>query len=251
MLGHADETDDTHPSSLTHPGTSVIPAAIAIGEKEALSGASVLRAIVLGYDICARMVVPFEPHALMRSGHHSCAFGQVFGAAAAAGSLLRLDALRMRYLISYASQQVAGLYTNFRDPDHVEKAYVMGGMPAHNGAQAALMVAHGWTGVEDVFSGARDFFHTFESAPGKADRAAVVRGLGSEYEIMRASIKRWPVGGPIQAPLQLLDDLIREHRFKAQDVAKLVVTLPEHELPTVDGRTWLTSACSICWRWYL
>ena len=51
MFGHADETDDTHPPSLTHPGTSVVPAAMAIGERDRLSGAAVLRAIVLGYDI--------------------------------------------------------------------------------------------------------------------------------------------------------------------------------------------------------
>src|SRR6185312_9032308 len=48
MFGHADETDDTHPPSLTHPGTSVVPAALAIGEARRLSGAQVLRAIVLG-----------------------------------------------------------------------------------------------------------------------------------------------------------------------------------------------------------
>src|SRR5712691_9497406 len=51
MFGHADETDDTHPPTLTHPGTSVVPAALAIGERNRLSGTAVLRAIVLGYDI--------------------------------------------------------------------------------------------------------------------------------------------------------------------------------------------------------
>ena len=48
MFGHADETDDTHPPSLTHPGTSVIPAALALGEWKELTGLQVLRAIVLG-----------------------------------------------------------------------------------------------------------------------------------------------------------------------------------------------------------
>ena len=52
----------------------------------------------------------------------------------------------------------------------------MGGMPAHNGTQAALMVKHGWTGVEDIFSGERDFFFTF--APEEVDRNEMVRGLG-------------------------------------------------------------------------
>jgi len=233
MSGHADETDDTHPPSLTHPGTSVVPAALAIGERGRLPGAAVLRAIVLGYDICARLLLALKPMPFLLSGHHAGAFGQAFGAAAAAGALLGLDARRVRYLLSYTAEQAAGLYTMFRDPEHVEKAYGMGGMPAHNGTAAALMVAHGFTGVEDVFSGERNFFFTF--AP-EADRTELVRGLGGDYEILRAAIKRWPVGGPIQGPLHVLHDLMRQHRFKAQDVERLVARMPDKELEIVNHR---------------
>src|SRR5918997_528280 len=90
MFGHADETDDTHPPSLTHPGTSVVPAAFAIGEARGLTGLQVLRAIVLGYDICSRLLLSLKPMPVLRSGHHAGAFGQLFGAAAAAGALLDL-----------------------------------------------------------------------------------------------------------------------------------------------------------------
>ena len=86
MFGHADETDDTHPPSLTHPGTSVVPAAMAIGESRKLTGLQVSRAIVLGYDICARLLLSLQPMPFLRSGHHAGAFGQLFGAAAAAGA---------------------------------------------------------------------------------------------------------------------------------------------------------------------
>ena len=236
MFGHADETDDTHPPSQTHPGTSVVPAALAIGERNRLSGKAVLRSIILGYDVCARMLLAFKPQPFMRSGHHSCAFGQVFGAAAASASLLALNARQVRHVLSYTAQQAAGCYTNFRDADHIEKAYMMGGMPAHNGAQAALMVAHGWTGVEDVFSGERDFFYTFEPEPGSANRDELSRGLGTDYEMLRASIKRWAVGGPIQGPLHVLRDLMQEHRFTAADVEKLVARLPDKELEIVNNR---------------
>ncbi|MBI3937169.1 MAG: MmgE/PrpD family protein, partial [Betaproteobacteria bacterium] len=54
MCGHADETDDTHPATRTHPGTSVIPAALAIAERDRLPGEQMLRAMVLGYEVCAR-----------------------------------------------------------------------------------------------------------------------------------------------------------------------------------------------------
>ncbi len=234
MFGHADETDDTHPPSLTHPGTSVVPAALAIGEQQRLSGKDVLRAMVLGYDICARTLLTLKPMPYLRSGHHAAATGQLFGAAAAAGALLKLNARQIRYMLSYAGQQTAGMYTMFRDPEHIEKAYAMGGMPAHNGTQAALMVAHGWTGVEDIFSGERDFFFTF--APSAVDRGEMVRGLGADYEIMRAGIKRWPVGGPIQGPMHVLRELIMQHGINAAVVEKIIARMPDKELEIVNNR---------------
>jgi 2-methylcitrate dehydratase PrpD len=234
MFGHADETDDTHPPSLTHPGTSVVPSALAISEKYQLSGSEMLKAVVLGYDICSRILLTLKPMPYLRSGHHAGATGQIFGASAAAGALLKLSPLEIRYMLSYTGQQTSGLYTMFRDPEHIEKAYAMGGMPAHNGLQAALMVKAGWTGVEDIFSGERDFFQTF--APEAFDRNDLVDGLGKRYEMMRASIKRWPIGGPIQGPMHVLNDLIKDHRFKAVDIEKIVAKMPDKELEIVNNR---------------
>ena len=233
MCAHADETDDTHPPSITHPGCSVIPAALAIAERDKLPGSHVLRAIVLGYDICARLALALKPMPFMRSGHHTCAFGQVFGAAATAGSLLNLNALQTRYLLSYTAEKASGLYTMFRDEDHIEKSYAMGGMPAQNGLAAALMIKHGFTGVEDVFSGQRDFFYTFSP---DGEKQELVRGLGKDYEILRAAIKFWPVGGPVQGPVDVLNRMIREHSLIAETIQKISVRIPEQELETVNNR---------------
>lgn len=233
MCGHADETDDTHPATRTHPGTSVIPAALAIAERDRLPGERMLRAIVLGYDICARTLLAIKAMPLMRTGHHAGARGQLFGAAAAAGALLRLDARAMRHMLSYCAQQASGLYTLLRDTQHVEKSYAMGGMPAQHGLAAALMVKAGFTGVEDVFSGEYNYIDTYSQDP---DREVLVDGLGREYEIMRGGIKRWPVGAPIQGPLHVLHELMHEHGFKADDVDKLTVHVPERELGVVSHR---------------
>jgi 2-methylcitrate dehydratase PrpD len=194
----------------------------------------VLRAIVLGYDLCARVLLTLKPMPFLRSGHHAGATGQLFGAAAAAAALLKHDAANMRHTLTYAAEQTAGLYIMFRDPEHVEKAYAMGGMPAHNGTAAALMVAHGWTGVDDPFSGERDFFFTF--APEEVDRDDMIRGLGRDYEILRSGIKRWPTGGPIQGPMHVLRELIEQHDVKASDVTRLVARLPDKELDIVNNR---------------
>jgi 2-methylcitrate dehydratase PrpD len=233
MFAHADEMDDTHPASLTHPGRNVVPAALAIGELGRHSGAAVLRAVVLGYDVCARMSLALKAIDFQRAGHYSGAFGGAFGAAAAAGALLGADPRQARYVLSYIGQQAAGLAAVLRDPEHIQKAFAGGGMPAHNGVVAALMVAHGFTGVEDIFSGERDFFFTFKP---DADRAQLVRGLGRDYEILRAAIKCWPVGGPIQGPLHVLRDMIQQHGLKADAVENLVARIPDKELEIVSNR---------------
>ena len=89
-----------------------------------------------------------------------------------------------------------------RDEEHIEKAFDFGGMPARNGVSAAAMVAHGFTGVDDVFSGERSFFVAY--GRDAEARRCWSEGLGETYEILRTNIKRWSVGSPIQAPLDSL-----------------------------------------------
>ncbi|HKA42502.1 MAG TPA: MmgE/PrpD family protein [Burkholderiales bacterium] len=231
MCGHADETDDTHPATRTHPGTSVVPAALAVAERDRLDGERFLRAMVLGYEICARSMLVIRAMPLMRTGHHAGARGQLFGAAAAAGSLLGLDAGRMRHVLSYCAQQASGLYTLLRDTQHVEKSFAMGGMPAQHGLAAALMVKSGFSGVEDVLSGRWNYIDTYSADP---DHESLTRGLGKDYEIMRGGIKRWPVGAPVQGPLHVLSELAREHGIVARDVKRVVVRIPEGEFNVVN-----------------
>jgi 2-methylcitrate dehydratase PrpD len=233
MCAHADETDDTHPPTRAHPGASIVPAIFAIAERHALAGDAMLRAMVLGYDICARILLALDNMHLLKTGHHAGSKGGMFGSAAATAALLKFDARKMRYVLAYCSQQASGSYIMHRDSEHIEKAYVVGGMPAHNGVAATLMVNAGFTAVEDEFSGEPNFISIY--AP-DADRAALTRGLGREFEIMRGGIKFWPVGGPVQAPLHVLRDLMREHEFGADDVEKLIVRMPDRELAIVDNR---------------
>ena len=233
MSAHADETDDTHPPSVSHPGMAVVPAALAIAERQRLPGAAMLRAMVLGYDICPRLVLALNPPALRRSGHYPVAFGALFGAAAAAGALLKLDQQELRYMLSYAAQQAAGLSAAHRDLEHVQKAFAAAGMGAHNGTAAALMAAQGFTGVDDIFSGEEDFFSTFMP---DSNTEELTRGLGRDYEILRVGIKCFSAGGPIQGPLHVLQEMMQQHSLQAQQIEKLVARMPDKELLIVDNR---------------
>jgi 2-methylcitrate dehydratase PrpD len=239
MLAHADETDDSHAASLTHPGCGVVPAALAMAEREKRNGTQFLRAVALGYDVGCRLTMALHPYEFRDVGHSTHSFGPMFGAAAAAGSLAGLKYDQIRHVLSYTAQQTSGVSCWMRDEEHIEKAFDFGGMPARNGVAAAAMVAHGFTAVEDVFSGERNFFVTYDetrrigSAP-QPER--LTQELGSTYEIMNTNIKRWSVGSPIQAPLDALLELIRTHGIKPDQVDKVVVRVAHQGANTTDNR---------------
>jgi 2-methylcitrate dehydratase PrpD len=232
MLAHADETDDSHAPSRTHPGCAVVPAALAIAERQRASGEEFLRAIVLGYDVCARVNLALGPDALAAASHATHSIGGTFGAGAAAGALLGLDAAQIRHLLSYCAQQASGVACNVRDSEHVEKAFDFGGMPARNGITAATMVATGFTGVDDVFSGERNFLDAYSA---RSEPSHLAERLGEHFEIMATNIKKWSVGSPAQAALDALTHLMEDKALVIGDVANIRVHLPTRSARTVDN----------------
>lgn len=234
MLAHSDETDDTHPPSQSHPGCSVVPAALAVGEKWGISGEHFMRAVALGYDIGPRFTATLGKLQYMADTHRSThALAGTFGSAAAAACAARLNAQQMRWVISYTAQLASGIATWQRDSDHIEKAFDFGGMAAKNGVTAALLVEAGGTGVDDVLSGADNFFLAFGP---KNDPSMVVDKLGERYEISRTNIKKWTTGSPIQAPLDALEILIKKYNLDAENVRRIVVRVATNEAKIVDNR---------------
>jgi 2-methylcitrate dehydratase PrpD len=234
VLAHSDETDDSHAPSQSHPGCAVVPAALATAENFGADGDHFLRAVTLGYDVGSRVMMAMGGvvyRQTSRRATHAIAGG--FGAAAAAGALATLNAQQMRWLLDYASQQSSGIAAWERDQDHIEKAFVFGGMGARSGVTAALLVHAGWTGVGDVFSGESNYFQVY--AP-NADIGQLTEALGTRFEIARTDIKKWTVGSPIQAPLDALDILLKREKFKAADVQSLRVRLSPNEGAVVNNR---------------
>jgi 2-methylcitrate dehydratase PrpD len=162
MLAHADETDDSHAPSQSHPGCAVVPAALAAGERFGISGAHFLRAVTLGYDVGPRFTMTLGGQQFEAESHSSThSISPLFGAAAAAGSAARLNAEQMRFLLGYTAHQSSGLGAWNRDTDHIQKAIHFGGMTAGSGVTSALVVQAGWTGVEDILSGKDNFFQAY------------------------------------------------------------------------------------------
>ena len=234
MHAHADETDDTYYLALVHPGCGVVPAALALAERERAGGIALLRALVLGYDVCARMSIALGIERFRERGHSTHSFGHMFGAAAAGAAIMKLNFDQTRYLLSYTAQQASGLSCWARDIEHIEKAFDFGGMPARNGVTAALMTSMRFTGVEDVFDGDRSFFHAHGLT---ANPKKLIQGLGKTYEIMNTSIKRWAIGYPIQAPIDAVLNIMEKHHVTANDVERVVITIDDQGARTVNQRT--------------
>src|SRR2546428_5921101 len=240
VLAHADETDDSHGPSRSHPGVSVVPAALAAGEQFGISGQHFLRAVTLGYDVGTRVTMsmggPGYQAATHRSTHGTVA---AFAAGAAAGCAAGLGAQQMRLLLDYSAQQTCGIGAWSRDAQHMEKAFLFGGKPAAGGVTAAMMIRSGWTGVDDIFSGSDNFFEALaprENGAVKADPTQLIDKLGERYEIARTNIKKWTVGSPIQAPLDALAGFFQKRSFTADDVKKVVVRIASDEANTVSNR---------------
>jgi 2-methylcitrate dehydratase PrpD len=205
-----------------------------MGEHLGVSGERLLRAVALGYDIGPRVVAAMGGPTVQDEGHNSThSIAGVFGAAAAGGCIAGLDAQRMRWLLDYTAQQSSGIASWQRDVDHIEKGFVFGGMPARSGATSALLVHTGWSGVDDVLSGADNFFLAHAT---HADPTLLVAQLGTRFEVTRTNIKKWTVGSPIQAPLDALELLLKAHAIKATQVQQVVVRVATNEARIVNNR---------------
>ena len=234
MMAHADETDDSHNRSRTHPGCAVVPAALAVAQALGCDGARFLQSVALGYDIGTRVVMAMGGFDLSyNSSLATHSIGGNFGAAAAAAGVVRLNEQQMRWLLDYAAQQSSGILAWRRDTDHIEKSFVFGGMPARNGVTSALGVQAGWTGVDDVFSGPDNFFQAY--AP-KVNRDLLTQALGTRFEIALTDLKKWTVGSPIQGPLDAIELIQQKHSFSLDQIRSVTVRLAPSVAAVVDNR---------------
>jgi 2-methylcitrate dehydratase PrpD len=232
MLAHSDESDDFESVTKAHPGSAAVPAALAMAEKEHRPGTEMIRAVALGYDVGCRFLMALGPDHVRRTHRGAEAYGATMAAMATAASLARFDETAMRYAISYAAQQVSGLWSWVDDHDHIEKAFDFSGMGARNGVTAAVMVQAGFTGVHDVLDGTHNLLAALSTEP-KPD--ALVADLGNRYYVTESGIKTFSAGYPNQAPLDAFLKLRREHNLGPAMVDRIVVHLPEDAIGIVSN----------------
>lgn len=233
MMAHANETDDAHHGSHSHPGCAAVPAALAIAEQNNSDGLSLIKGIITGYDIGCRITKAIGVAHLNRHSRSTHSIAGNFAAAAAAAAVAGMDSEAIKNVMSYTAQQTSGVKCWAKDVEHIEKAFVFGGMPARNGVTAVVFAQNSFSGVSDPFSGKNNFFNAFSTEPVPEE---LVKGLGETYEIMNASLKQFPVGAPIQAPLEALFRIMRTNNLQAFDIEEVTVRLPDYGLKIVNDR---------------
>lgn len=240
MYAHADETDDFEPVTKAHPGCAAVPAALAMAEKNGASGAAFIRAVALGYDVGCRLLMALGPDHVRATHRSAEGTSSTFCALGAAAPLAQLDEQRMRFAISYAAQQVSGLWSWVNDEDHVEKAFDFAGMGARNGVMAVTMVEAGMTGVHDVLDSTHNLFIALSTQP---KPEAMLEGLGSRFYVTESAIKTFSVGYPNQSALDALLTLRKQYSLTPANVQSILVKLPTDAVGIVGNSAMADVSC--------
>ena len=179
---HMVEMDDLHRPSIFHPAAPIIPAALAVAEREERPGKDLIAAIVAGYEVGIRVAE------MVGKSHyqfwHTTATCGTFGAAVAAGKLLLLDPQQMVWALGSAGTQASGLWEFLSESAMSKQLHP--GKAAMNGILAALLAQQGFTGAEHIFEGEKGFC---KATSGDYDFRGATDGLGREYHMGGNSFK--------------------------------------------------------------
>jgi 2-methylcitrate dehydratase PrpD len=216
---HAREIDDF--GGCAHTGSVVIPAALGTAVRVGASGRELLTAIVVGYDVARRAMDggggynPFK-----KRGWHSTSVCGGFGAAAAAGRLLGLDAERMQWALGYAGSNAGGTWAFI--PEGAMSKRVHPGFAAQSGVMSAYLAASDVTAPATIFeTDWGGFFPTYVGDAATPQEA--VAGLGNDYRIRLSGFKPYAACRGIHSSIDIALELRREYGLKPDDVVRVTV----------------------------
>jgi 2-methylcitrate dehydratase PrpD len=194
-MGHALDFDDTlDTGGSIHPGVSVLGAVLAVSDSLGnVTGKELLLAVALGLDVSCRVALAST---VDRGWHRTAAMG-VFGAAAAAGKLLRLTPEYMLAALGIAYSQAAGNRQCILDGALSKR--MQAGQAASAGVFSAVLAQTGFTGAHNIFGGRFGFFELYQ--PNGADPLELLRELGTAFRGEALSYKPYPCGRPLHAAI--------------------------------------------------
>ena len=221
--GHALEYDDAH-WHCGHPGVCVIPAVLALAEREDITGRDIVTAIVAGYQSMVWSMGPLNRRTL-DIGWHGMKVGGVFGAAAAASRALGLDALETANALAIAGSDASGTMEYDQSGGEVKRFHA--GMASRAGLEAAVLARAGLTGPLTIFEGLRGIHRLFaEGTPGPVEPF-----WDGRWHIMETFVKLYPMVGTTHAALDALGMVLDRRPATAEEIAEIEIGLVDWAVP--------------------
>jgi 2-methylcitrate dehydratase PrpD len=216
-FNHANETDDTHLKSPTHPGGIAVPAATAMAEYAKATGEKLLVAVIVAYEIQIRISWACSPFLIYR-GHHPPVGVGPFGAAAAGAVLMGLDEETTLNALAIAGSHSAGLIEYTKTGGSVKRIH--SAIPTAAGVRAALFAKAGITGPHSILEGEKGFCKVFAV---DYDLNRLTDGLGTLYHTLDNAIKPYSCCHLIHAAFDTLDAVRDRVPFAPEDVESILV----------------------------
>ena len=215
VTAHCRDFDDTFQDSVVHPGSAVVPAALAVGEANGAADVDIAAAIVAGYETAARLGSVAGRRFHIRGLHATGIIGP-FAAVATAGRLMGLDGAAIANAFGLAGSMAGGLMAFVADGTWSK--WLHAGWAAHGGIVAAQMAAQGFRGPAGVLDGRHNLYAALLAGE-DVSPAGLTEGLGTAWRGAEAHFKYYPCAHVIQPYLDAAIDLRREHGLRAGDIA--------------------------------
>jgi 2-methylcitrate dehydratase PrpD len=229
IAAHCWDFDDTFPDSIVHPGSVVVPTALAVAEDMDASGVEMLTAVAGGYEIAARLGGAAERRFHSRGFHASGIFAPVI-AAFVAGSLMRLPPSTIASAVGLATSMSGGLLAFLEDG--AWSKWLHFGWGNLGGILAAGLAAEGFRGPLGAVDGRHNLFVTFLGDP-SPDFSKVTSSLGKEWRNENAVFKLYPCAHVIHAYIDLALDFRRSLVLDPRRVRRVTATVAPWAVPIV------------------
>jgi len=208
-----------------------LAAALAVAERQKLTGRDLIVGLVTGYEIQLRLCdTAGNPNLWDRGWHH--ATNMQFSSAALSASLLDLDRAGIRNAIAIAGTHNNTLTESMRGEMATIKASIEA-TTAKAGVEAALMAKHGLTGPAAIFEGT---FGWANVVAGAIDVDELTRALDGHFRIMDTCMKPHAAHALSQGVIQAAIDVMRDYKIAPSRIAAVEAGYPERVLrqPAMD-----------------
>ena len=233
-ISHCLELDDNYNPANAHVANVVVPAALAVAEREHVGGQDLIAALVAAYDVEGRIGMAIDPVRLYERSFHPSSINGNFGAAVAAGRAMGLRPAEMVNALGLAGCQASGLLAWVTEPAQFSKAFQIG-VASRNGVTAAQIARSGFTGPPQILEGKHNPFLAFVGAGGPAIEQVLTGDLGSRFEIARTSLKKYACCRQIHAPLDGLFKIMAVNDLAGEDIAELSTRVPTSMAGIIDN----------------